>query len=106
MSEGRQIGRPFAPGRAPRTGGVAGRKNKLNSRSLKVIDALLTDFAQHGAEAVQNHADRKARRIRADRNGRGLEDGCGRARRQRTRAYFNQSLFRRRADGNNRRRER
>ena len=54
MSEVRQIGRPFAPGSAPRTGGVAGRKNKLNSRSLKVIDALLTDFAQHGAEAYSS----------------------------------------------------
>ena len=52
MSEVRQL-RPFTPGNAPRTGGVAGRKNKISARSLKVIDALLTDFAQHGAEAVQ-----------------------------------------------------
>ena len=106
MSEVRQLGRPFTPGNAPRTGGVAGRKNKISARSLKVIDALLTDFAQHGSRGRQDHADRKASRIRADRNGRGLEDGCGRARRQRTRADFNQSFFRRRADGNNRRRER
>ena len=53
MSEVARIGRPFAPGSAPRTGGVAGRKNKLSARSLKVIDALLTDFAQHGADAVE-----------------------------------------------------
>ena len=53
MSEVRQT-RPFTPGNAPRTGGgVAGRKNKLNARSLKVIDTLLTDFAQHGADAVK-----------------------------------------------------
>lgn len=52
MSEVRQL-RQFAPGNAPRTGGVAGRKNKLSARSLNVIDALLTDFAQHGAEAVK-----------------------------------------------------
>ena len=53
MSEVRQL-RPFTPGNAPRTGGVAGRKNKISARSLKVIDALLTDFAQHGAEAVRS----------------------------------------------------
>ena len=53
MSEARQIGRPFAPGNAPRTGGVAGRKNKLNAKSLKAIDMLLADFAKHGSEAVQ-----------------------------------------------------
>jgi hypothetical protein len=52
MSEVRQL-RPFTPGNAPRTGGVVGRKNKLNARSLKAIDMLLADFAQHGAEAVQ-----------------------------------------------------
>ena len=53
MSEVRQIGRPFAPGSAPTAGRMKGSKNKLNARSLKVIDTLLTDFAQHGAEAVQ-----------------------------------------------------
>ena len=52
MSEVRQL-RPFTPSSAPRTGGMAGRKNKLSARSLKVIDALLTDFAQHGADAVK-----------------------------------------------------
>ena len=52
MSEVRQL-RPFTPGSAPRTGGVAGRKNKLNARSLKVIDTLLADFAEHGSEAVK-----------------------------------------------------
>ena len=52
MSEVRQL-RPFTPGNAPRTGGVAGRKNKLNARSLKVIDTLLADFAEHGSEAVK-----------------------------------------------------
>ena len=52
MSEVRQL-RPFTPGNAPRTGGVAGRKNKLSARSLKVIDTLLADFAEHGSEAVR-----------------------------------------------------
>ena len=41
------------PGNAPRTGGMAGRKNKLNARSLKVINTLLADFAEHGSEAVK-----------------------------------------------------
>ena len=53
MSEVRQIGRPFAPGSAPTAGRMKGSKNKLNARSLKVIDTLLADFAQHGAEAVK-----------------------------------------------------
>jgi hypothetical protein len=53
MSEARQIGRPFAPGSAPTAGRMKGSKNKLNARSLKVIDTLLADFAQHGAEAVK-----------------------------------------------------
>jgi hypothetical protein len=52
MSEVRQL-RPFTPGNAPRTGGVAGRKNKLNARSLKAINTLLADFAEHGSEAVK-----------------------------------------------------
>ena len=53
MSEVRQIGRPFAPGSAPRNGRVAGSKNKISARSLKVIDTLLADFAEHGSEAVR-----------------------------------------------------
>lgn len=53
MSAVRPIGRPFIPGNAPRTGGMAGRKNKLNARSLKVINTLLADFAEHGSEAVR-----------------------------------------------------
>ena len=52
MSEVRQL-RPFTPDNAPRTGGMAGRKNKLNARSLKVINTLLADFAEHGSEAVR-----------------------------------------------------
>ena len=75
MSEVRQL-RPFAPGSAPRTGRVPGRKNKLNARSLKVINTLLADFAEHGAEAVQiMRIERPAEYVRM-RNGRGLEDGA------------------------------
>ena len=54
MSEGRQIsGRPFTPGSAPRQGRTPGSKNKISGRSLKVIDALLKDFTEHGAEAIK-----------------------------------------------------
>ena len=53
MSEVRQIGRLFAPGHAPTNGRVPGSKNKLNARSLKVINTLLADFAEHGSEAVR-----------------------------------------------------
>ena len=52
MSEVRQL-RPFVPWTAPRAGGVAGCKNKITARSLKVINTLLADFAEHGSEAVQ-----------------------------------------------------
>ena len=53
MSEVRQFGRPFRGALPGANGRVAGSKNKISARSLKVIDTLLADFAEHGSEAVK-----------------------------------------------------
>ena len=43
---------------------MAGRKNKISARSLKVIDALLTDFAEHGARPSDHADERPAEYVR------------------------------------------
>jgi hypothetical protein len=43
----------FTPETAPRNGGVAGRKVKLNARAWKVIDTLLADYKEHGEAAIR-----------------------------------------------------
>ena len=53
MSERKIVGTPFTPATAPRNGGVAGRRNKINARAWKLIDGLLADYAEHGAAAVR-----------------------------------------------------
>ena len=37
---------------APRQGGKPGRKQKLSAQSLKVVELLLDDFAQHGKKVI------------------------------------------------------
>jgi hypothetical protein len=37
---------------APRQGGKPGRKQRLNAQSLKVVELLLDDFAQHGKKVI------------------------------------------------------
>ena len=53
MSEGRQIGRPFAPGRAPRTGGKPGRRAKLSAQAMQILDRLQADWMKHGAATLR-----------------------------------------------------
>src|SRR5262245_502043 len=37
---------------APRQGGKPGRKNRISAQSLKIIEALLDDFRQHGQKTI------------------------------------------------------
>ena len=50
MSEVRQIGRPFAPGRAPTAGRMKGSRNLITKAFLK---AFGDDFKEHGAETIR-----------------------------------------------------
>jgi hypothetical protein len=42
----------FTSATAPRTGRVNGSRNRITAQSMKVIDALLADFAKHGKAAI------------------------------------------------------
>jgi hypothetical protein len=42
----------FTSATAPRTGRVKGSRNRITAQSMKVIDALLADFAKHGKAAI------------------------------------------------------
>ena len=53
MSEVRQIGRPFAPSRAPRQGGKPGRRAKLSAQAVQILDRLLIDWTKHGAATLK-----------------------------------------------------
>jgi hypothetical protein len=44
--------RRFTSATAPRTGRVKGSRNRITAQSMKVIDALLADFAKHGKAAI------------------------------------------------------
>ena len=50
MSDGNKFGRPFEPGTAPRSGRVAGSRNKLNAQFL---DDLREAWEKHGKKALR-----------------------------------------------------
>ena len=50
MSDGNKFGRPFESGTAPRSGRVAGSRNKLNAQFL---DDLREAWEKHGKEALR-----------------------------------------------------
>jgi hypothetical protein len=45
-------GRQFTSETAPRTGGKAGRRNKLGLEAIKFIEDLYKDYRTHGAAAI------------------------------------------------------
>jgi hypothetical protein len=45
-------GQQFTPATAPRQGRVKGSRNRITAQSMKVIDALMKDFAKHGKAAI------------------------------------------------------
>jgi hypothetical protein len=45
-------GRKFTSETAPRGGRRKGSRNRITAQSIKVIDALLADFAKHGKAAI------------------------------------------------------
>jgi hypothetical protein len=45
-------GHRFTSATAPRGGRVKGSRNRITAQSMKVIDALLADFAKHGKAAI------------------------------------------------------
>jgi hypothetical protein len=44
---------PFTSATAPRNGRMKGARNKINSRSWKVIETILADYKEHGDKALR-----------------------------------------------------